>query len=117
MKAKHLLVVIAAAAAAAGLSSCTGKAGIEGTWIQPVPGMEGQVQGIRLDEGGKASSVNMATLQYESWSREGNTLVLNGKSIGNALTIEFSDTLTVEKLTADSLVLSGPAMTLRYSRQ
>ena len=93
MKAKHLLVVIAAAAAAAGLSSCTGKAGIEGTWIQPVPGMEGQ------------------------GSREGSTLVLNGKSIGNALTIEFSDTLTVEKLTADSLVLSSPARTLRYSRQ
>ena len=105
MKAKHLLVVIAAAAAAAGLSSCTGK------------GMEGQVQGIRLDEGGKASSVNMATLQYESWSQEGSTLVLTGKSIGNALTIEFSDTLTVEKLTADSLVLSSPARTLRYSRQ
>ena len=52
---------------------------IVGAWVEPVPGMEGQVQGINIEEGGIASSVNMATLVYESWKQEGDQLVLTGK--------------------------------------
>ena len=33
--------------------------------------MEDQVQGIKLEEGGIASSVNMATLVYKNWKQEG----------------------------------------------
>ena len=36
-----------------------------GKWVQPVPGMPQIEQGFILEEGGKASSVNMATLSYE----------------------------------------------------
>lgn len=39
-------------------TACDGN-GIEGKWVEPVPGMEGQTQGIYLEEGGKASSINM----------------------------------------------------------
>ncbi|MGN1256279.1 MAG: lipocalin family protein, partial [Bacteroidaceae bacterium] len=50
-------------------SSCTrfGVPQIEGTWLQPIPGMPEQVQGITLNEDGKAESVNMATLKYKTW--------------------------------------------------
>ena len=41
--------------------------------------MEGQVQGINIEEGGIASSVNMATLVYESWKQEGDQLVSDRK--------------------------------------
>lgn len=114
---KRTTISVLAAIAAATLSACSGKNGIEGTWVQPIPGTETEVQGLRLEPEGKASSVNMATLLYESWSRDGETLVLNGKSLGNGITIEFSDTMRIDKLTADSLVLSGSGRTLRYSRQ
>lgn len=73
------------------LTACGGNA-TEGEWVEPVPDMENQVQGFDLKAGGKASSINMATLQYENWSKDGNMLILSGKSIGNHTTISFSKT-------------------------
>lgn len=90
---------------------------IEGTWTEPVPGMENMEQGFTLDKGGKASSINMATLQYEAWKLEGDRLILSGKSVGNHQTLEFSDTLAVERLTADTLVLKRGLLFLTYSRK
>ena len=88
-----------------------------GAWVEPVPGMEGQVQGINIEEGGIASSVNMATLVYESWKQEGDQLVLTGKSIGNGQTIEFADTMAIKNLTPDSLILDNQGMEIRYAKQ
>ena len=86
------------------LAACGGNsASIVGSWVEPVPGLEGQVQGIKMEEGGVASSVNMATLVYESWKQEGTKLILTGKSI--------------KRLTADSLVLDNQGMEIRYAKQ
>ena len=90
---------------------------IVGTWTQPIPGMEGSEQGFVLENEGKASSVNMATLQYETWQRNGSTLILCGKSIGNGQTISFADTLTIEKLTPDSLTLKKGDLMLSYAKK
>lgn len=54
---------------------------------------------------GSAFSIHMATLKYEKCRKEGNLLFLSGISIGNHQNISFTDTLTVEKLTQDSLIL------------
>ena len=97
-------------------TACHG-VGIEGSWVEPVPGMDDMYQGIKLEAGGKASSVNMATLQYESWTNEGGQLILTGKSIGNRQILSFSDTLIIEKLTQDSLVLRKGNHVIRYSKQ
>ena len=52
------------------LAACSGNsASVTGVWIEPIPGMEDQVQGIKLEEGGIASSVNMATLVYKNWKQ------------------------------------------------
>ena len=90
---------------------------IEGSWIEPVPGMPEMVQGITLENGGKATSINMATLQYESWEKNGDKLVLSGKSIGNHQTISFSDTLQIEELTTENLVLKKGDLVIKYQRQ
>lgn len=118
MKTKRICLsrVFAAMLLAGFVQSCHGQAGIEGTWVEPVPGMEHMTQGFRLEDGGRASSVNMATLQYETWKRDGNRLILSGNSIGNGLTAQFTDTLVVEKLTEDSLIVRKKALTLRYAR-
>lgn len=75
------------------------------------------MQGINLEKGGKASSVNMATLQYEKWEKQGDKLILSGKSIGNHETVSFTDTLTIEKLTESGLTLKKGSLTINYQKQ
>ncbi len=90
---------------------------IEGKWVEPIPGMENQMQGVSLEKGGKASSINMATLKYEKWEKKGNMLILSGTSIGNHVTGPFTDTLTIEKLTENELILKSDYLTKSYKKQ
>lgn len=71
----------------------------------------------KFGKGGKASSINMATLQYEKWEKKGNMLILSGKSIGNHETISFTDTLTIEELTENKLTLKKGSLTINYQKQ
>ena len=82
------------------LTACN-NASIEGSWVEPVPGMSGMQQGFVLDGDGSASSINM---------------LLSGTSIGNHQNISFTDTLTIEKLTQDSLTLKRGELLLRYAK-
>lgn len=94
------------------------KVTIIGSWIMPIDGQPGKMQGIRLDEDGEASSINMATLVYKYWEQQGDELYLTVKSIGNGVEIEGIDTLKIEKLTTDSLVLnSNYGYILRYAKE
>lgn len=88
-----------------------------GAWVEPVPGQEGgAMQGFDIARNGDASSINMATLVYESWSQTGDSLTLEGKSIGNGQTIDFTQAAKIEKLDADSLVLSSDRIVRRFVR-
>jgi hypothetical protein len=99
------------------LVSCSQPAkSIVGSWAEPVPGQPGQVQGIRIEAEGKASSINMQTLVYESWEQQGDQIILTGKSIGNRQTISFSDTFEIVRLTADSLVIKKGNFRRIYTR-
>jgi hypothetical protein len=82
----------------------------EGNWIEVMPVSLDVVEGVTLGAEGKANSIGMATLQYEKWKSEDDKLILWGKSIGNGQTIDFSDTLTVISITADSLILEKHGM-------
>ena len=77
-----------------GLISCSNtgyEKKILGSWCEPIPGRAQDVQGIKFQKDGKASSINMATLQYKSWKINGKTLILEGESTGNRQTLHFSD--------------------------
>ena len=39
------------------LSACNNTSALIGEWTEPVPGMENMIQGFKLEEGGKASSI------------------------------------------------------------
>ncbi len=82
----------------------------EGNWIEVMPVSLDIVEGVTLGAEGKANSIGTTTLQYEKWETENDKLILSGKSIGNGPTILFSDTLTVVRITADSLVLDKYGM-------
>jgi|GEM_PF-5662323 uncharacterized lipoprotein NlpE involved in copper resistance len=90
---------------------------LTGDWVEPVPGMPGHTQGVSLKEDGTAESINMATLRYEQWDRTDNILFLKGKSIGNGQTIDFTDTLLIKGLTADSLTVIRDGVEIRYARK
>lgn len=114
-------LILSIAVIAMMFAACGGNKGTDsiiGSWVMPIEGQPGQVQGIKIEEGGKASSINMATLVYKDWKQEGNNLYLSVRSIGNGMEIEGTDTLKIEKVTADSLILnSNYGYTLRYVRQ
>ena len=102
MKKKNFIPFIAISVLCA---ACHDKTTLTGDWIEPVPGTTNTIQGFSLKENGEATSINMATLQYKSWTQEDNRLILSGESIGNHQTISFSDTLKILKLSEDSLIL------------
>lgn len=83
---------------------------IQGTWTEPNPIDTAAVQGFRLNADGTAASIGMETLLFENWNlADTKTLILSGKSVGNRMTIPMADTLAVDRLDADSLVLSSGA--------
>ena len=43
---------------------------IIGSWVMPIEGQPGKTQGIKIEEGGNASSINMATLVYKHWEQQ-----------------------------------------------
>ena len=75
------------------------------TWLEPVPAQFGRQQGFILDEDGSAESVNMATLEYESWQVADRKLTLRGKSIGNGGTFPFEEVWNVVMVSKKKLVL------------
>lgn len=98
------------------LSGCRdGK--IAGTWLQPVPGMEGRYQGFTLYDDGSAVSVNMNTLVYAAWEKNGSVLKLSGKSIGNGLTLDFSEEYNIKKLGRHDLWLENEGLVSEYFRK
>ena len=71
----------------------------------PVPAQFGRQQGFILDEDGSAESVNMATLEYESWQVADRKLTLRGRSIGNGGTFPFEEVWNVVMVSKKKLVL------------
>ena len=115
---KKILGLAVLAVMLAGCGGTKTPATLVGSWVMPIDGQPGQVQGIKLDENGEASSINMSTLVYKEWDQFGDYLYLTVKSIGNGIEIEGVDTLKIDKLTTDSLILSSNyGYTLRYVKQ
>jgi len=94
---KHVILCAACALLFTGCGRQNAERQFVGEWVQAVPGMEGEVQGVKLEAGGKASSVNMQTLVYENWSLHGDSLVLEGKSVGNGQTVEFAENFRLKQ--------------------
>ncbi len=91
---------------------------IKGTWLEPNPINSSEFQGVTLNEDGTASSVGMATLLFKKWVMTDRNLLLAYESIGNKQTLEGTDTLKIEKLNSDSLVLSGSGEVIwRFARK
>jgi hypothetical protein len=76
-----------------------------GKWIQPVAGLEKEMQGFQLRKNGVARSINMYTLVYERWRLTHDTLLLWNHSEGVRDTSAMVDTIIIKALSDTSLVL------------
>lgn len=116
MKIKFILSVLSVGGVL--LSSCGGNdSSLQGAWVEKNDNALGQEQGFVLENNDKASSINMATLQYEKWKRTKDQLILQGVSVGNKQSISFSDTLDIVGVSDTELVLRKKDLVLTYQRR
>ncbi|MGN7822341.1 lipocalin family protein [Chitinophaga varians] len=91
-----------------------------GKWIQPVAGLDKEMQGFQLRRNGTAKSINMYTLVYEKWALNNDTLFLWSHSEGVKDTAAVIDTTIIRELSDTSLVLfplkAAEGYTDRYRR-
>lgn len=89
---------------------------IYGKWIEAIQPPTGITKGFILYDNGRAASINTVPLMYHAWRRSGNNLILIGKSIGSDYTIDFTETMRIQELRGDNLVLARDGETLIYMR-
>jgi hypothetical protein len=90
---------------------------LTGCWIEQVPKEIAYMRGMCLNDDGSAESIGMATLRYCYWRTEGDRLILDGESIGNGQTINFSDTLRIIDVAKDTLTLERRMNKVVYVRK
>lgn len=107
------VLLISALALSLSMVSCTSP--LVGTWVQPQTSFT-QEQGFVLYKDGTADDINVDFVQYESWERNGDFLILKGKNVGSVKK-DFSDTLKIEKVDDNELILSQSGYQVKYRRK
>ena len=93
--------------------SCTSP--LVGTWVQPQTSFT-QEQGFVLEKNGNASDINIDFVSFKSWEKNGDMLIIKGENTGSVKG-EFSDTLIIEKVTDDELILSQSGYSVTYKKK
>lgn len=88
-----------------------------GSWAEPNPINDQEVQGIEMLSDGKAKSINMATLLYSKWWTKDNQLFLVEESVGNGGSTTDTIAYEILKVDKDSLILKNMDQTIRYKKQ
>jgi hypothetical protein len=88
-----------------------------GSWVQPNPGNEKEVQGFTLYQDGIAHSINMETLKYRKWWVESNNIVFVAESIGNHTSSVDTFQYEVVKINGKELELKSGEYLDSYKKQ
>ena len=107
------VLFISALALSFSMISCTSP--LVGTWVQPQTSYT-QEQGFVLYKDGTAEDINVDYVQYESWEKNGDYLIIKGKNIGSVKR-DFSDTLKIENVDDNELILSQSGEMIKYNRK
>lgn len=78
---------------------------LPGKWVQPAEGVDTLMLGFHLRKGGKASSIMLESLKYQSWSLKNDTLLLHalaGYSKADTVFLQ-TDTLIIRELSDTAL--------------
>lgn len=88
-----------------GFTACNDKTPLTGTWVDPaVENSVADETGFTLEKGGTVTPINMGYREYHSWEKNGDQLILKGSYTGTNPR-EYADTLWIEELTEEKLVL------------
>lgn len=107
------VLLFSALALSFSMISCTSP--LVGTWVQPQTSYT-QEQGFVLYKDGTADDINVDFVKYESWEKKGDLLILRGKNIGSVKR-DFSDTMKIEKVTDNELILSQSGYSVTFRRK
>ena len=88
-----------------------------GSWVEPNPINENELQGIVIKENGIAESINMATLIYKKWWKDADKLILVAESIGNGTSSLDTTKYEVIKLNEKELELKNNGYIVKYKKQ
>ncbi|WP_396158948.1 lipocalin family protein [Flavobacterium sp.] len=88
-----------------------------GSWVQPNPINEKEVQGFTLKNNGTAESINMATLLYKKWWTEEGKLILVSESLGNGSSSIDTTKYEIINKTNSILELKNGNYTDRYIKK
>jgi len=91
-----------------------------GNWVEPIPGAPkstDNIQGFTLKLDGSASSINMATLVYQSWMIYDGKLILTAKSIGNGNSSISKDEYKIDSVGKNQLYLKQGKTSYIYRRK
>jgi len=89
---------------------------IIGSWVEPNPINELEMQGFELKADGSAASINMATLLYQCWWSVGDSLFLVAQSNGNGNTSTDTLKYQVIKCDEDSLLSGNRMQSMRMTK-
>ena len=99
------------------VTNTSDEADIIGSWVEPNPINSKEVQGFELLSGGKAKSINMATLVYTNWWLKNKQLYLVSESIGNQTSSIDTIAYDIIKIDKDSLTIKKESMIFSFSRK
>lgn len=91
-------------------------ASLMGDWVTPNPIDGSGYIGISLHEGGVASGIDQTTLEYRSWRISNGKLLIVSIPDGGG-EFEETDTMTIIKISPDSLLISNREFEYRYGRR
>ena len=95
--------------------SCSKGPSVVGTWVQPETGYSPEI-GFVLSKDGSATGINMGYVVYKAWEKIGDQIVFKGENTGS-MPGSFSDTLVIEKVTDDELILSQSGYSVTYKKK
>ncbi len=78
---------------------------LPGKWVQPVEGVDTLLLGFQIRKGGKASSIMLESLKYQSWTLKKDTLLLHGLAgyAGSDTTYLQTDSFLIRELSDTAL--------------
>ena len=88
-----------------------------GSWVEPNPINEKEMQGIKINTDGTAESINMATLLYKKWWKDADKLFLVSESIGNGSSSIDTTKYEIVKLNEKEIELKDRDYIVKYKRK
>ena len=90
---------------------------LKGNWVTLVAGSSNTEDGFSLKDSAVASSINMATLVYHSWKNENGQLLLQGTSVGNHTSSDFTDSFKINFVNDSVLSLQKNNTVFNYHKR